>query len=122
VKFLSTIARLVSLVAILGLILGPLAKPAIAMAMPAPSSAAMDHHAGMAMDMGEMPCCPDEAPKSDCAKDCPLMAICMTTAFQNVSSSAGLVAVFTLARAVFPVSTPQLEGLTSSPSPRPPNT
>jgi hypothetical protein len=122
VKYLSAITRLLSLFAILGLILSPLAKPAMAMDPSAP--AAMDHHAGMAMDasaMGDMPCCPDQGQNSDCAKDCPLMAACTISTLQNVSSAAGPVVFFTLARVTFPVRVSQLEGLTASPSPRPPN-
>ncbi|GJD54833.1 hypothetical protein [Methylobacterium dankookense] len=47
--------------------------------------AAMGHYAAMAadmsgMDMDDMPCCPKPAAaKPDCAKGCPLMALCLAS-------------------------------------------
>jgi hypothetical protein len=124
VNRLTIIRALLSFFVISGLILAPVAKPAFAMSMPASASVAVGHDGGMAMhsaSMGEMPCCPDEAPKSDCAKDCPLMAICMAKTFQNVSYAASPLVFFTLARVIFPVSHARLDSLEHSPTPRPPN-
>jgi hypothetical protein len=45
----------------------------------------MDHHQAASddmsgMDMDDMPCCPKaEAAKPDCAKGCPLMALCLAS-------------------------------------------
>lgn len=78
--------RLLPLLAVISLALTPMAAPAAMADMHASMEApAGSHHvfahsamgsmdmAGMAMD--EMPCCPQDAP--DCAKGCPLMALCV---------------------------------------------
>jgi hypothetical protein len=80
--------RLLPLLAVLSLALTPVAAPAATAGMHAPM--ASSHHAAMAsdmsdmdmagMDMDDMPCCPKaEAPKPDCAKGCPLMALCLAS-------------------------------------------
>ncbi|MCJ2024308.1 hypothetical protein [Methylobacterium sp. J-067] len=80
--------QLLPLLAVLSLALTPVAAPAATAGMHAPM--ASSHHAAMAsdmsdmdmagMDMDDMPCCPKaEAPKPDCAKGCPLMALCLAS-------------------------------------------
>ncbi|MET0366888.1 MAG: hypothetical protein ABW058_01880 [Methylobacterium sp.] len=85
--------RLLPLLAVLSLALTPVAAPAATAGMHAPM--ASSHDGAMAsdmsdmdmgdmdlagMDMGDMPCCPKaEAPKPDCAKGCPLMALCLAS-------------------------------------------
>lgn len=90
--------RLLPLLAVLSLALTPVTAPAATAGMHAKMSAAVhDHHGhampdmdtaddasgnvGMAdMAMDDMPCCPHEkAAKPDCAKGCPLMALCLAT-------------------------------------------
>jgi uncharacterized protein involved in copper resistance len=108
VTFWLALRRLLPLLAVLSLALTPVAAPAATAGMRTPM--ARDHHAatmgdhGMghghmhhaAMDhdettflgmdnmgMDDMPCCPkSEAAKPDCAKGCPLMALCLA----NVAS------------------------------------
>lgn len=121
VKSLLTICRLLSVLAVLGLIVSPLARPAVAMSMP--SAAMTDDHAGMVMDqaaMGEMPCCPEEAPKSDCAKDCPLMALCAVTGVQFLTAAPALNIPLTQSATLMPDRAAALHSLAQRPPPRPP--
>jgi hypothetical protein len=69
---------------------------------------------------GEMPCCPDEAPRSDCAKGCPLMALCAATGILFFAPMPGLNVTMTPARAFIPGSVAELRGLAQRPPPRPP--
>ncbi|MEE7490401.1 hypothetical protein [Methylobacterium oryzae] len=104
--FWLALRRLLPLLAVLSLALTPVTAPAATAGMHASMAhgrhatgpadpgmagmdhAAMGHHAAMAadmagMDMDDMPCCPKaEAAKPDCAKGCPLMALCLA----NVAS------------------------------------
>jgi hypothetical protein len=123
VKSVLAITRLLALLALVGLILGPLARPAMATNMGSPPAAMMDGHAGMVMDhaaMGEMPCCPDEAPKSDCAKDCPLMALCASTGVQFPTTGPGLIIPATHSATLIPERAVELHGLIQRPPAKPP--
>jgi hypothetical protein len=88
-KLLTCIRYLLSGLALLGLVGAPLARPAMAMNMPAAMHAAMSDDAAMPADAAmampaDMPCCPDKAPVPDCAKDCPLMALCLRNCSESV--------------------------------------
>jgi hypothetical protein len=73
VKLRMTMSKLPAALAVLGLLLAPVARPAVAATM----QAVADHSA---MEMAaDMPCCPEQGPAKDCVKDCPLMAICMAS-------------------------------------------
>jgi hypothetical protein len=125
VKLLATISRLLSVLAMLSLILGPAARPAMAMGTAPAQAAVMDDHAGMTMDgqaMGEMPCCPDEAPKSDCAKDCPLMALCAAIGVQFLTAIPGLNVPMMHAATLTPERAAALHGVEQRPPPKPPKT
>lgn len=127
VKLLICIRYLLSGLALLGLVGAPLARPAIAMTMPAAMHAAMSDHAPMSADAAtampaEMPCCPDQAPGPDCAKDCPLMALCLVGTVLNLPAGAGLLVPVRLAGLVLPVSDADLASLGRGPPPRPPKT
>lgn len=79
----SLTSRLLSILAILGLLTAPTATPSSAGAMAAASTAGM-------MDMGAMPddmsCCPDQQQsRSDCQKSCPLATICLAKCVPGVS-------------------------------------
>ena len=129
VKRLATIRHLLSGLAMLGLILAPLAQPAMSGNLnPAMSAHSMQDHAhsaalsaDMAMPDG-MPCCPDQAPTSDCIKHCPLMALCMSQFFQGAPASAGLLARASLRSSVVPANDPELTGQLHGPAPKPPKT
>jgi hypothetical protein len=110
------------LVAVLGLIIAPLARPAAAMAGDMASvsvdvSAAAD--SGMAMPE-DMPCCPDKAPVSDCSKTCPLMALCMSGAVPMPASFEGPPPGLRQGQLVPLRQEPHLSGLGSGPPTRPP--
>ena len=122
---LTTFRRTLIGFAVLGLILAPLAKPA--MAMPT-DSAGMDHRAAMAdmadheMAMPEgMPCCPDEAPASDCGKHC-LMMMCAASLSPTLPSAAWLPAPQAAATNLIADGDSALSGRNPAPPPRPPKT
>jgi hypothetical protein len=122
VKFIPAIARLLSLLAMLSLILGPVVRPAMAMSTASPQATVMDDHAGVnAQVMGEMPCCP-EIPKSDCAKDCPLMALCAAIGVQFLTAVPGLNIPTIHAATLTPDHAAELHGLAQRPPPKPPKT
>jgi hypothetical protein len=77
----------------------------------------MNAQAGMAMPT-DMPCCPDKAP--DCAKDCPLMALCMVGTPQAAPHAPALFVPLTIASILIPSNEINLSGLTQDPPPRPP--
>jgi hypothetical protein len=111
----ATIGRFVAILALLGLVLGPFARPAQAVQMSAPAG-----QTDMAMPDG-MPCCPDETPMQDCPKmACPSMTMCMAAALQAVLP-AGTLALPQPAAAVLRGSDDSgLAGLAARPPPRPP--
>jgi hypothetical protein len=114
-KTLSAIRRLISILAIVGLAVGPLARPAAASHQP------MVDHAAMAMPE-DMPCCPKKAPMPDCGKDCLFMAMCATQFFCNAVSGAALIIPLGLASVLSPGNDTDLAGLSQGPPPRPPKT
>ena len=73
--FARAFVKLLTAVALLGMLLAPLAPGAMAMSSAAHATADMSMMTG-----GSMPCCPDEAPAESCAKSCPLMAMCVNQA------------------------------------------
>lgn len=76
--FLPRFGRLLVFLAVLGLLLGPLASAVYVTAMTAPAS----------MKMADGMPCPDSPPAlPDCGKDCTLVALCMT-AFSSAMASA----------------------------------
>lgn len=86
-KAWSWLRTMLPVLAIVGLILGPVIASANGPAMaaaPAMSAMAAEH----AMADG-MPCCPPKQPAMpDCQKDCPLMAICMAKCFADTPTLA----------------------------------
>jgi hypothetical protein len=122
---LPTIRRFLMTLAVLGLVLAPLAQPA--MAMSADQSAGMDHHAMMAgmadhaeMAMLEsMPCCPDEAPMPDCGKHC-LMLMCAASLSPILPSAAWLAMPLAAATELIAGGDSTLSGRSPTPPPRPP--
>jgi len=121
-----TIRRLLSALAIMGLVIGPVTKPAISIADASDSMAAMEHSdIGMeaSTSMGEMPCCTDEIPaKSGCVKDCPLMALCMAKTMQNVTGGFAWPVQFVIAAVLLPGDEQDPASLLRSPPARPPKT
>ena len=66
-----TVFKLLAAVALLGVLLAPLAPGAMVL------SSAAHATADSMMTGGSMPCCPDEAPAKNCSKSCPLLAMCV---------------------------------------------
>ena len=119
---MSIIRSLLPILAVVGLILAPVARPAMAIAADMQAAVAHDQpmdHAVMAMP-ADMPCCPDKALMPDCAKDCPLMAMCAAQAFYDAPQAAGVVTRLVLASVMVPVSDTDLASLSQRPPPRPP--
>jgi hypothetical protein len=123
VKLLSAIRSLLAIPAIVGLVLGPIARPS--MAMPAPmhtgtaSDQAMVDEAAMAMPE-DMPCCPAKAPIPDCGRDCPFLAMCAMQFLCNAVQAAGLVVPLGMASVFLPGNDSDVAGLSQGPPPRPP--
>jgi hypothetical protein len=117
VKLWSALRNLLPVLAILGLVLGPLSLPAAAMTSAGAPSAAMDMGG---MDMGEdMPCCPTkQAPP--CDKSCPLMALCFATCSPAVPTLSSSLAAPVLAGLMLPSDEARWETRTERPPPRPP--
>jgi hypothetical protein len=126
------IRKLLSLLAVLALILVPLGRPvmgASADIFTADMHAADMHAADMHADMSDataapmaadMPCCPDKAPAPDCAKDCPLMALCMAGGVVDFPAAITLVVPHRSVSVTFAENDADRAGLTHGPPPRPP--
>jgi hypothetical protein len=109
------LGRLLAIFLIAGLVLAPLSAPAKAgMAM----GASMAEMAAAEMS-ADMPCCPDKSLPMDCDQ-CPLMAICMVTTFQEPSSASVIEIRPVTVRLLAPHSDAEAESLGQHPPPRPP--
>ena len=114
-KLRATISKLLAGLAVLGLLLAPLARPAMAATM----LSAADH---AAMEMpADMPCCPEQGPAKDCAKDCPLMATCMAS-LQALPPIARLFVPLKAAGRLLSGNDADPAGLSNGPPQRPPKT
>ncbi len=129
VKSLVTIRHLLSGLAMLGLVLGPLARPVMATdfnsAISGQPLSDEAHPAVASADMAmpdSMPCCPDQAPTPDCGKTCPLMAICSSQFFQDTSEWLGALVRVPLRSVVIPADDPKLTGHLYGPPSKPPKT
>jgi hypothetical protein len=152
VNLVFKIRYLLSALAILGLILSPVAMPAMAMpamampamAMPAMAMPAMampgdmhaaksehapaiNHHAMAMHDEAsamspDMPCCPKKIPSRDCGKECALMAMCANLILQIPTSGAWLLFPMALVGQVASRNDAPRDSLAQAPPPRPPRT
>lgn len=117
VKYRAIIRHLLAALAWLGLLLGPMAAPTMAM----PASMDMAALATTDMNMSDaMPCCPDTPAKSDCAKVCPFMVVCAGLIFPGLAGSATLSVPSALLAVIAPRDDAKLSGLGEAPPPRPP--
>ena len=114
----SAIGRLLSILAIIGLAVAPIARPAMSLSN---GIVAIVDKATMAMPE-DMPCCPNKAAIPTCDGNCPLMAICAIQFLCNAVQGLGLVIPLSLAGLLFPVNDLDVAGLSQAPPPRPPNT
>ncbi len=119
VKYRFTIRYLLAALAMLGLVLGPMAAPT--MAMPMSTDMASSATTDMNMNMSDaMPCCPDSPAKSDCQKVCPFMAVCAGLIFSGTVGGATLTVPTALLAVIAPRDDAKLNGLGQAPPPRPP--
>jgi hypothetical protein len=120
-KLLCAIRSVLSILAVVGLAVAPVARPAMGMPAIIQADIASDH---VAMAMPEeampedMPCCPKKAPIPDCGKDC--LAICATQLLSNAVQGAGLVMPHGPANVLPFGNDTALVGLGQSPPLRPP--
>jgi hypothetical protein len=118
----SAIARCFVLLAIIGLMLSPVMRPAMAMPMaipPAVSGVAemLDTQApGMA---GDMPCCPGKPSVPDCNKDCPFMALCAGAVLLSEPLADAFIPLAVMG-VVVPGDQSDLSGIAQAPPKRPP--
>jgi hypothetical protein len=119
----SAIARVLAFLAVAGLVLVPITRPAMAMSAATDTRASMDGAmaAGSVVPdpASEMPCCPSKPAAPDCSKDCPLMALCGTAPLHFVSQT-GLIVPVTFVSIVFPRDHSALVSIAQSPPRRPP--
>jgi hypothetical protein len=119
----SAIGRVLAVLAVAGLVLVPITRPAMAM----PVATDMHVSVGGAMAAGsviadpanEMPCCPSKPALPDCSKDCPLMALCGTAPLHFVSQT-GLIVPVTFVSIVFARDHSALVSIPLAPPRRPP--
>lgn len=91
----SLIARLLSVLAVLGFLIAPMAAPSAASAM---TAEAMTQIMDMRAMPDAMPCCPDQKQSMpDCQKSCPLAAICVAKCVPGLAHEE--FALFSLERA-----------------------
>lgn len=115
-------SRLLASIAIIGLLLAPIARPAIAMT--ATDMMGMSAMAGMDVPMpDDMPCCQDDvplAPSKDCKQDCPFIALCMTASTLSLPAGSGLALPFELKGSLIPKYHLHFTSLSYAPPLRPP--
>ena len=112
------LARLLSVIAVIGLLVFPISAVAAGNAMAAAERAQAQSMA----DMGDMPCCPDMKPvKPDCGKDCPLVVICTTSTAVHLAKADWSPAATSWSPTDFPPSAlSALASLATEPPARPP--
>ena len=121
VKVPSTIGRALALLAVVGLALAPMVRPAFAL----PAEAVSVPSQGIATDLGPamagMPGCPEDvAPVPDCGKDCPFPSLCMGNAIHWAPPGPMPHVFATIASANPPDDDTALRGIAQPPPARPP--
>jgi hypothetical protein len=119
----SVVSHALAVLAVSGLVLVPIVRPAMAM----PVATEMHASVGDAVAAGsviadaadDMPCCPSKPALPDCSKDCPLMALCVTAPIHFVSQT-GLIVPVTFVAVVFSGARSDLVSIAQPPPRRPP--
>ena len=127
VKPTLVICRIFAALAILGLVLSPLVWTAAAMPTDVQQTGMSEHArmVGGAMDHSAtpvrdgMPCCPDQAPMSDCGKSC-LMNLCAASMFPTLPNRAWLAVPAMISAEVVFARHRALSGFSQPPPPKPP--
>jgi hypothetical protein len=112
----AAIRRVLACLALVGLVLAPLAAVAGQTAMSAPAMSAHDGEG-----MADMPCCPPEKPViPDCQKACPLAALCVAKCFSGLVAASAVLNRLGVALAMIPGDEAAPDTLAHGPPPRPP--
>ena len=112
----SRINHIFAVLAVLGLLLAPVARPSMA----TPTNAATHEMAGqMAAAAKDMPCCPDKPALPNCSKDCPFMALCGAMAIHDAAQNSLSIALI-VAAVILPGDASMLVSVAPSPPRKPP--
>jgi hypothetical protein len=119
------ITRMLSILAILGLVLAPYTVPAVAGGMDASMTRADTPTdmmpTGGDVALAEVPCCAPTPPfMPDCPKACPLAAMCHAKIVEGVSTVSAVLRWFSPALASLPGDDATLDTLAQAPPSRPP--
>ena len=118
----SAFGRILAGLAIVGLALAPVVRPAMAVPLSKDMHATMS---GSAVDTviadaaDEMPCCPSKPALPDCSRDCPLMALCVAAPIHFVSQTS-LTVPLTFVTVVFRCAHSDLVSVAYAPPRKPP--
>jgi hypothetical protein len=119
VKGWSLIPRLLSILAVVGLLIAPVASSAAAAMIHVPMGAMGDMQF-VSMPEG-MPCCPDQAPAApDQQKSCPLAISCIASSVTLAPTAIASVLLLTKGQAIAPHNDMERDVLAQSPPLRPP--
>jgi hypothetical protein len=118
-KMRAAIGRVLAVLAVVGLVLVPIVRPAMAMSMVMHASIGDARAAGSVVGEDDMPCCPSKPVLPDCSKDCPLMALCAAAPL-HFPSQTGLMVPITFISIVFPRDHSDLVSIAQAPPRRPP--
>jgi hypothetical protein len=122
VKIWSLISRLISTLAVVGLLIAPIAASSAAVAMAHMPVGAMGDMQSVSMPEG-MPCCPDQGPTApDQQKSCPLVISCMASSITIAPTVVASVLLPTKGHAIAPHNDMERDVLAQSPPLRPPRT
>jgi hypothetical protein len=117
----SAFGRICAFVAVLGLLLTPVARPAMALAtdVDAFPDVRAESGLGASMTTDEMPCCPAKPALPDCGKDCPFIGLCVGAALLGTPHVASIVPI-TPATIILPGGQIGLASIARAPPQRPP--
>jgi hypothetical protein len=106
-----------------GLLLAPLASPALAMSVPGVAGNDMQAMSGDTQAMSDdMPCCPDQTNSKDCGS-CPFVALCMLgVSLPGPSGAISLIERHARHSAFAPIDDLLIDGLGAKPPDHPPRT
>ena len=120
----SVIGRAFAVLAIAGLVLAPIVRPAMAMPVDMDLDASMGEPMAAepvapAAAPNDMPCCPGKLSLPNCGKDCPLMALCGAAPLHFVSQIS-LIVPITFVSIRFPGDQSELVSVAHAPPRKPP--
>lgn len=120
-KYRSGTSRVLIFFAILGLVLNPLVRQAIAMPADTMNIPVESSTPEMEMSMqGDMSCCQEQSPTPDCTTDCPFIALCMMSNIANIPIITPILLPVKLEDLLLPVNDTDFASLNHDPPLRPP--